>query len=102
MRTTPQPAATSGVRRALVYGSMGNGTAVHLTGVMLAMEGNVHLKQVPYRTAAQMRSDVIGGQFDGWVAMVALAGTPEQTGQFFRTELDKHSVLAKRGGAKLD
>jgi tripartite-type tricarboxylate transporter receptor subunit TctC len=171
----------------VTYGSMGNGTAVHLTGVMLAMEGNVDLKHIPYKSAAQMLSDVIGGQidiaftgaataaaqveggklralgvttrqrsvlmpnvptlieqglsnyqFDGWMAMVAPAGTPravvdrlnaevkaalaqkdvqeamtkigvqtlgstpDQTGQFFRTELDKHSLLAKRGGAKLD
>lgn len=145
------------------------------------------LKHVPYKTAAQLMSDVIGGQidvafmgvataaaqveagkmrplgvttrqrsalmpnvptlieqglanyqFDGWMAMVAPAGTPrlvvdrlnaevkaalaqkdvqesmakigvnllgstpEQTAQFFRTELDKHSELARRGGAKLD
>uniref|UniRef100_UPI003979BADE tripartite tricarboxylate transporter substrate-binding protein n=1 Tax=Salmonella sp. SAL4450 TaxID=3159905 RepID=UPI003979BADE len=31
-------------RGELTYGSMGNGTAVHLTGVMLATEGNVELK----------------------------------------------------------
>ena len=171
----------------LTYGSMGNGTAVHLTGVMLAQEGRVELMHVPYKTAAQLMSDVIGGQidvaflgvatgaaqveggkmralgvttrqrsalmpnvptlieqgllnyqFDGWMAMVAPAGTPRPvvdrlnaevkaalaqkdvqeamakigvnilgstpaaTAQFFRTELDKHTVLAKRGGAKLD
>lgn len=171
----------------LTYGSMGNGTVVHLTGVLLAMEGNVELKHVPYSTAAQLMADVIGGhvdvaflgaataaaqveggkmrplgvttkqrsvlmpnvptmveqglanyQFDGWMAMVAPAGTPravvdrlnaevraalaqkdvqdamskigvnllgstpEQAAQFFRSELDKHSELARRGGAKKD
>jgi tripartite-type tricarboxylate transporter receptor subunit TctC len=171
----------------LTYGSMGNGTVVHLTGVMLALEGNVELKHVPYSSAAQLMADVIGGhvdvaflgaataaaqveggkmrplgvttkqrsvlmpsvptlteqglanyQFDGWMALVAPAGTPrpvvdrlnaevraalaqkdvqeamgkigvnllgstpEQTAQFFRTELDKHSDLARRGGAKQD
>ena len=171
----------------VTYGSMGNGTTVHLTGVLLALEGKVDLKHIPYKTAAQMISDVIGGQidiafmgvatgaaqveggkmkaigvttrqrsalmpnvptlieqglanyqFEGWMAMVAPAGTPravvdrlnaevkaalaqkdvqesmakigvnilgstpEQTAQFFRAELDKHSVLARRGGAKMD
>ena len=171
----------------LTYGSMGNGTTVHLTGVLLAMEGNVELTHVPYKTASQLVSDVIGGQidmaflgvatalpqveagkmkalgvttryrsalipnvptlieqglpnydFEAWMVMVAPAGTPkpvierlnaevkaalaqkdvqeaiarmgakplgstpEQTTQFLRTELDKHTLLAKRGGAKLD
>lgn len=171
----------------LTYGSMGNGTVVHLTGVMLAQEGAVELKHIPYKTASQLMQDVMGNQidmaffgvataaaqveggkmrpiavttrtrsallpsvptfielgltnynFDGWMAMVAPAGTPrpivdrlnaevraalaqkdvqeamakigvnllpstpEQTAQFFRTELEKHTILAKRGGAKLD
>lgn len=171
----------------LTYGSMGNGTVVHLTGVLLAMEGHVELKHVPYSSAAQLVTDVIGGhvdmafmgaataasqveggkmralgvttrqrsalmpnvptlveqglpnyQFDGWMAMVAPAGTPrpvidrlnaevraaltqkdmqeamakiganllgstpEQTAQFFRSELDKHTDLARRGGARKD
>ena len=171
----------------MTYGSMGNGTVVHLTGVLLAMEGNVELKHVPYKTASQLMTDVMGGDvdmafmgvataaaqveggkmrpigvttrersplmpnvptfieqglanynFDGWMAMVAPAGTPrpvidrlnaevkaamaqkdvqesmakigatitlstpEQAAQFFRTELEKHTLLAKRGGAKLE
>lgn len=171
----------------VTYGSMGNGTVVHLTGVMLAKEGGVELKHIPYKSASQLMSDVIGGQidlafvgvatgaaqveagkmkamgvttrqrssmmpnvptlmeqglsnynFDGWMAMVAPAGTPravvdrlnaevkaalaqkdfqeamakigtnilgstpEQAAQFFRTELDKHTELARSGGAKLD
>ena len=171
----------------LTYGSMGNGTTVHLTGVLLALEGNVELTHVPYKTASQLVSDVIGGQidmaflgvatvapqveagkmkplgvttryrsplmpgvptlieqglpnydFEAWMVMVAPAGTPksvvdrlnaevkaalaqkdvqeaiarmgakplgstpEWTAQFLRTELDKHTLLAKRGGAKMD
>jgi len=171
----------------LTFGSMGNGTVVHLTGVMLNMEGNVDIQHVPYKTAAQLLSDVAGGQIDmgffgvataaaqveggkvraigvttkqrstlmpnvptfieqglsnyvldGWMALAAPAGTPrpiidrlnaevkaafaqkdvqeamlkigvilspttpEQASQFFRTELDKHTLLAKKGGAKLD
>jgi tripartite-type tricarboxylate transporter receptor subunit TctC len=171
----------------LTYGSMGNGTTVHLTGVLLAMEGNVELKHVPYKTAGQLMSDVMGGQidmaflgvataaaqveagkmkaigvttrqrsplmptvptlieqglpnydFEAWMIMLAPAGTPkpvvdrlnaevkaalaqtdvqeaiakmgakplgstpEQTAKFLRTELDKHTLLAKRGGATLD
>lgn len=171
----------------MTYGSMGNGTVVHLTGVMLAEEGRADLKHVPYKTASQLMSDVMGGQidlafmgvataaaqvdggkmkalgvttgersplmpqvptlaeqglpnyrFDGWMALAAPAGTPrpvvdrlnaevraalaqkevqeamikmgvttlgstpEQAGQFFRDELDKHTTLARRGGAKMD
>ena len=171
----------------VTYGSMGNGTVVHLTGVMLAKEGKVELKHIPYKSASQLMSDVIGGQidiaflgvatgaaqveggkmkalavttrnrstmlpgvptmieqgltnynFDGWMALVAPAGTPraiverlnaevrtalgqkdvkeamakigtdilgstpEQAAQFFRTELDKHTELARSGGAKMD
>ena len=38
----------------------------------------------------------------GRSGVTILGSTPEQTGQFFRNELDKHTVLAKRGGAKMD
>jgi tripartite-type tricarboxylate transporter receptor subunit TctC len=172
---------------ALTYGSAGNGTVLHLAGVLLTSEGKVDIKHVPYKASGQMTTDVMGGQidmvflgiasgaaqieagklraigvtttkrspllpnvptlaeqglpnynFDGWMALVGPAGlprpvvdklnselkaalatkevqdsmakmavmvstsTPEQGTQFFQSELDKHTRLAKRGGATLD
>ena len=171
----------------LTYGSAGNGTVLHLAGVLLTSEGKVDIKHVPYKATGQMISDVMGGQidmvflgaasaapqiesgklraigvtttqrssilpnvptlaeqglpnynFDGWMALAGPAGlprpvldrlnaelkaalalkevqetmvkmgvmtttsSPEAAAQFFKTELDKHSQLAKRGGATLD
>lgn len=173
-------------KRDATYGSMGNGTIVHLKGEMLTQEGDMELKHGPNSSAAQMMADVIGGQidiafmgvataaarveggkmralavttrqrsslmpnvptlveqclpnyqFDDRMVLAALAGPPrvivnrlnaelkaelaqkdvqeamakigvtttssipEQTAQFFRTELERHSLLAKRGGATL-
>lgn len=171
----------------LTYGSAGNGTVLHLAGVLLTSEGQVDIKHVPYKASAQMTTDAMSGQidmvflgiasaaaqieagklraigvtttqrsplmpnvptlaeqglpkynFDGWMALVGPAGlpraivdrlnaelkavlalkevqdsmakmavmvattTPEQAVQFFQSELDKHTQLAKRGGATLD
>jgi tripartite-type tricarboxylate transporter receptor subunit TctC len=171
----------------LTYGSAGNGTVLHLAGVLLTSEGQVDIKHVPYKASGQMTTDAMGGQidmvflgiasaaaqieggklhpigvttttrspllpnvptlaeqglpnynFDGWMALVGPAGlprpvvdklnselkaalatkevqdtmgkmavmvstsTPEQATQFFQAELDKHTRLAKRGGATLD
>ena len=171
----------------LTYGSAGNGTVLHLAGVLLTSEGKVDIKHVPYKASGQMVTDVLGGQidmvflgvasaapqieagklraigvttlqrsnimpnvptlaeqglpnynFDGWLALAGPAGlprpvvdrlnaelkaalalkevqetmakmgvmtvtsSPEAAAQFFKTELDKHSQLAKRGGASLD
>jgi len=36
------------------------------------------------------------------MAVIVATSTPEQAEQFFRTELEKHTRLAKRGGATLD
>ena len=171
----------------LTYGSAGNGTVLHLAGVLLTSEGKVDIKHVPYKATGQMVTDVMGGQidmvflgaasaapqieagklraigvtttqrsnilpnvptlaeqglpnynFDGWLALAGPAGlprpvvdrlnaelkaalalkevqeamtkmgvmavtsSPEGAVQFFKTQLDKHSLLAKRGGATLD
>jgi len=172
---------------ALTYGSAGNGTVLHLAGVLLVSEGQLDIRHIPYKATGQMATDVMSGQidmvflgvasaasqmeagklraigvtttqraellpqvptlaeqglpnynFDGWMALAGPAGmprqivdklntelksalalkevqesmakmavivatsTPEQAEQFFRTELEKHTRLAKRGGATLD
>ena len=171
----------------MTYGSAGNGTVLHLAGVLLTSEGKVDIKHIPYKESGQMVTDAIGGRtdmvflgvasslgmmesgklraigvtttkraplmpnlptlaeqglanynFDGWMALAGPAGlpravvdrlntevwnvlaqkelvesmakmavmvstsTPEAAAQFFQTELDKHTLLAKRGGATLD
>ena len=171
----------------MTYGSAGNGTVLHLAGVLLTSEGQVDVKHIPYKASGQMVTDVLSGQidmvflgvasaaaqidagklraigvtttnrspmrpnlptlaeqglpnynFDGWMALAGPAGmprpivdklnaevkaalatrevqesmakiavmltttTPEEATQFFQRELDKHTQLAKRGGAKLD
>ena len=171
----------------LTYGSAGNGTIVHLAGVLFTSEAKVDVRHIPYKGVAPAITDVISGQIDtaflgvasvqqlvdsgklralavttpyrstmlpnvptfaeegltnysldGWVSLAGPAGlprpivdklnselkavlalkevqeamakldlrvapnTPEQATQFFQTELEKHTILAKKGMAKLD
>ncbi len=48
----------------LTYGSSGNGSVLHLAGVLLGSEGNVNIRHVPYKTIGQMITDVIAGHID--------------------------------------
>lgn len=48
----------------LTYGSAGNGTVLHLAGVLLTSEGKVNIKHVPYKASGQMTTDAMGGQID--------------------------------------
>ena len=171
----------------LTYGSAGNGTILHLAGVLFTSEGKVNIRHIPYKGVAPAITDVMSGQIDtaflgvasvqqlidsgklraigvttpyrsamlpnvptfaeegltnysldGWISMAGPAGlprpivdklnaelkaalalkevqdamakldlrvapnTPEQVTQFFQTELEKHTTLAKKGMATLD
>ena len=44
------------------YGSPGAGTSLHFVGTMLAARGAVNLNHVPYKGAAPMVQDLLGGQ----------------------------------------
>jgi len=44
------------------YGSSGNGTALHLAGEVFASIAGVKLQHIPYNTAAQSMTDLLGGQ----------------------------------------
>lgn len=58
----------------LNYGSGGNGSALHLAGVMFVSEASVDIKHVPYKGFAPMLTDLLGGQIQlgvGGVAPVA-------------------------------
>ena len=58
----------------LNYGSGGNGSVLHLAGVLFTSEAGVDIKHVPYKGFAPMLTDVLGGQIQlgiGGVASVA-------------------------------
>jgi tripartite-type tricarboxylate transporter receptor subunit TctC len=65
----------------LTYGSAGNGTVLHLAGVLLTSEGNVDIKHVPYRASAQMMTDAIGGQIDMVFLGIASAASQIDAGR---------------------
>ena len=46
---------------ALNYGSAGNGTVLHLAGVLLVSEAGVDIKHVPYKGFSTMLNDLLGG-----------------------------------------
>ena len=46
----------------LNYGSAGNGTVLHLAGVLLVSEANVDIQHVPYKGFSGMLADLLGGQ----------------------------------------
>ncbi|MEI6161124.1 MAG: tripartite tricarboxylate transporter substrate binding protein, partial [Roseococcus sp.] len=46
----------------LTYATPGNGTSMHLTGVLFGQSAQVSLQHVPYRGSAQAMTDLISGQ----------------------------------------
>lgn len=48
----------------LSYGSSGNGSVLHLAGVLLTSEAGVDIKHVPYKQSGQMLTDVASGTID--------------------------------------
>jgi tripartite-type tricarboxylate transporter receptor subunit TctC len=50
----------------LNFGSAGNGSASHLSLVLLATQGKVSLNHVPYKGTAQIAPDLIGGRLDAY------------------------------------
>ena len=46
----------------LNYGSAGNGTVLHLAGVLLVNEAGVDIRHVPYKGFAGMLNELLGGQ----------------------------------------
>ncbi|WP_338665685.1 tripartite tricarboxylate transporter substrate binding protein [Pararoseomonas sp. SCSIO 73927] len=47
---------------AITYATPGNGTSMHLTGVMFGLAAGVELTHVPYRGTAQATTDLIAGR----------------------------------------
>jgi len=46
----------------LNYGSAGNGTVLHLAGVLFTSEAGVDIRHVPYKGLSQMVADLLGGR----------------------------------------
>ena len=57
----------------LVYSSAGNGSATHLSSVLLTSMANVTARHLPYKGAAQALTDTIGGQVQFTVAGISTA-----------------------------
>ncbi|MGX9961886.1 tripartite tricarboxylate transporter substrate binding protein [Roseomonas sp. F4] len=55
-------AAAKAANGGLTYATPGNGTSMHLTGVMFGQAAKVELTHVPYRGSAQALTDLIAGQ----------------------------------------
>ena len=58
---------------AFTYSSAGNGSATHLSSVLLTSMAGVSARHVPYKGAAQALTDTIGGQVQFTVAGISTA-----------------------------
>ena len=46
------------------YGSSGNGTVLHVSGVLLGRDAGIDIRHIPYRGGAPAMNDLIGGVID--------------------------------------
>jgi len=66
---------------ALNYGSAGNGTVLHLAGVLFTSEAGIDVTHVPYKGLAQMTADLLGGQIEMGFAGVATVAPQIKAGK---------------------
>lgn len=59
-------AAAKGAPAPLNFGSAGNGSASHLSLLLLGMQAKISLNHVPYKGTAQIAPDLIGGRLDAY------------------------------------
>lgn len=57
----------------LSFASSGIGTALHMAGELINIHAGVRIQHVPYKGAAQMVTDVVGGQIDLGVFVLSSA-----------------------------
>lgn len=57
----------------ITYGSPGNGTSIHLAGVMLEKASGIHLTHVPYKGSNPAMMDALAGNVDLLVSSVPSA-----------------------------
>lgn len=65
----------------LNYGSAGNGTVLHLAGVLFTSEAGVDIRHVPYKGLSQMVADLLGGQIETGFAGVATVASQIKAGK---------------------
>ena len=59
---------------ALTLGSAGNGSTLHLAGVMFGSEAGVEIRHIPYKGTGPLTSDIVGGQVDmAFISVTAAA-----------------------------
>ncbi len=63
------------------YGSSGNGTALHLAGEVVASIAGVKLQHIPYKTAAQSMTDLLGGQVKAMFVSPNKSSPPIKSGK---------------------
>jgi len=66
----------------LSYGSYGNGTSAHLHGELLKMQAGIDLVHIPYKGAAPLINDLLGGQVDSAFVDVTSANSYLSSGRF--------------------
>jgi len=66
----------------LSYGSYGNGTSAHLHGELLKQQAGIELTHIPYKGAAPLVSDLLGGQVDCAFVDVTSAHAYLNSGKF--------------------
>jgi tripartite-type tricarboxylate transporter receptor subunit TctC len=57
----------------VTYGSAGNGSVLHLAGVMLASQAGIDIEHVPYKGTGPMANDLLGGHIDAGFLSAAAA-----------------------------
>ena len=58
----------------LNLGSAGNGSTLHLAGVMFGNEAGVEIRHIPYKGTGPLTSDIVGGQVDmAFISVTAAA-----------------------------
>lgn len=66
----------------LSYGSYGNGTSSHLHGEQFKIRAGIDIVHIPYKGAAPLVSDVLGGQVDSAFVDVTSANSYLGSGKF--------------------
>ncbi|MDN4016479.1 Bug family tripartite tricarboxylate transporter substrate binding protein [Zwartia panacis] len=65
----------------LSYASFGNGTSNHLSGELLKMQAGIDVVHIPYKSATQAVTDLLGGQIDFAFVNMPLALAHVQSGK---------------------
>lgn len=66
----------------LSYGSYGNGTSSHLHGEQFKIRAGIDIIHIPYKGAAPLVSDILGGQVDSAFVDVTSANSYLNSGKF--------------------